>query len=52
MYPPGKYIRLGEIIICYPVALAESKEMGIPVENRIVDLAVHGTEHLLGKHHD
>ena len=42
---------LGDVIISYPQAVAQAKEMGHPVGQEIDLLVVHGTLHLLGFDH-
>lgn len=52
-YPPkDKTKNIGEILICYPIAKKEAKELGIPTNERVIELAKHGSLHLLGIHHD
>jgi len=51
IYPPGALMPLGEIIICYPVAVSEAKKEGKLVEEKIYELSEHGALHLLGIHH-
>ena len=50
--PPDGVRRLGEIAICYPKALEEAKVEGKDIEDKIYELAEHGTKHLLGEHHE
>lgn len=45
----GRY--LGDVIISYPRALEQAEELGHPVEQELVLLAVHGVLHLLGYDH-
>ncbi len=52
VYPPDGRIQLGEIIICYPKALAEAKEEGVLIETKVLELVEHGAQHLLGHHHN
>ncbi|MBL7036287.1 rRNA maturation RNAse YbeY [Candidatus Microgenomates bacterium] len=49
--PKGVGINLGEIVICYPVAVTEASKEGILVEERVLELLGHAGEHLLGRHH-
>lgn len=51
VYPPDDVIRLGEIAICYPVAVSQASEESKLIEEKIVELAQHGALHLLGIHH-
>ena len=48
---PEKKVDLGEIIISYPSAVEESKETGKLVEEVVLELAKHGSYHLVGIHH-
>jgi len=52
IYPPDDKIRLGEIVVCYPVAVKESIEAGILIDERVYELIEHGAMHLLGFHHE
>lgn len=49
---PDGVLRLGDIVICYPVAVEESLEKQIRVDEQIKFLAEHGLLHLLGFHHE
>lgn len=51
-YPPDTALQLGEIIVCYPVALTEAKKEGKLIEDKIYELVEHGARHLLGIHHE
>ena len=51
IYPPDK-IYLGEIIICYPKVLEEAKREKKLIDEKAIELLLHGCEHLLGKHHE
>lgn len=50
--PPDGIIHLGEIIVCYPVALKEAKAENVLIEKKVYDLIEHGAMHLLGFHHE
>ena len=52
VYPPGDVIRLGEIILCYPVIVEESKHENCLIDDKALELTEHGLYHLLGVHHD
>jgi len=52
VYPPDGKIHLGEIIVCYPMAVKESGEENILIDERVYELIEHGTMHLLGIHHE
>lgn len=51
VYPPDGKLHLGEIIVCYPVAVAEAKEENVLIDERVYKLVEHGALHLLGIHH-
>lgn len=51
VYPPGEPINLGEIVVCYPLAVKESVEENVLIEERIYELIEHGAMHLMGIHH-
>lgn len=50
--PPDRILRLGDIVISYPQAVAEAAEENKLVDDKIVELALHGLNHLLGIHHE
>lgn len=49
---PDGILRLGDIVICYPVAVDEALEKQCKVDSQIQFLAEHGLMHLLGFHHE
>lgn len=49
--PKGVGINLGEIVVCYPVAVEEASMEDKLVEEKILELVEHGGHHLLGRHH-
>lgn len=51
VYPPGDPINLGEIIVCYPVAVKEAVEANVLIDERVYELIEHGAMHLMGIHH-
>src|SRR3972149_6146711 len=51
-YPPDGKIDLGEIVICFPVALEEAKKEGKRINTKIEELMLHAALHLLGIHHE
>lgn len=53
-YPPDAdgVIRMGDLVICYPVAVRQAKEMTRTVEEEIQALVEHGCLHLLAIHHE
>lgn len=50
--PPDGVLRLGDIVICYSVAVEEALEKQIKVDEQVAFLAEHGLMHLLGFHHE
>jgi probable rRNA maturation factor len=48
---PDEVQRLGEVIISYPTARRQAEEAGLPVEEEVAHLLVHGILHLLGYDH-
>jgi probable rRNA maturation factor len=51
VFPPDGIIHLGEIIVCYPLAVKESEEENVLIDERVCELVEHGASHLLGIHH-
>lgn len=51
VYPPDGLIHLGEVVVCYPVALSEAKMESVLIDDKVYELVEHGTLHLLGIHH-
>lgn len=49
--PPDHVLRLGDIVISYPEAVKEAAETNKMVDDMMVELALHGLNHLLGIHH-
>jgi len=52
VYPPDGKIHLGEIIICYSLAVKEAENENILIDDRVYELVEHGALHLLGIHHE
>jgi len=52
MASPDGVLRLGDIVVCYPVAVEEALEKQCKVDSQIQFLAEHGLMHLLGYHHE
>ena len=50
--PPDHVLRLGDVVVSYPQAMAAAAEDNMVVEDEIVFLVQHGVEHLLGIHHE
>ena len=49
---PDEVLRLGDIVVCYPVAVRQALEKQIKLDAQIQFLAEHGLMHLLGHHHE
>lgn len=45
-------LRLGDIIVCFPEAVAEAARENKMVDDQINFLVDHGLHHLLGEHHE
>lgn len=45
-------LRLGDIVVCYPVAIKEAQTENKLVDDKINELIEHGLRHLLGQHHE
>ena len=50
-YPPEEPTPLGEVIISYPQAQRQASERGVPVDQELALLIVHGVLHLAGHDH-
>lgn len=50
--PSVSMINLGEIVVCFPVAIKEAKIEEKLIEEKVLELVEHGGMHLLGKHHE
>ncbi len=50
--PPQVGINLGEIIVCFPIVIAEAKAEGKLIEEKVLELVGHSALHLLGIHHE
>lgn len=49
---PTDKLRLGDVVISYPVLIKESAKEEMLVDDRVDMLVEHGLLHLLGLHHD
>lgn len=49
---PTDILRLGDIVISYPVVITEAAKFEMMVDDRINELVEHGLLHLLGLHHE
>lgn len=45
-------LRLGDIVICYPVCREEARLENKFVSQKLEELVEHGLRHLLGEHHE
>lgn len=52
MEVPAGIIRLGDIVISYPIVLLEAARDDMLVDDKIDELVAHGMTHLLGIHHE
>jgi probable rRNA maturation factor len=52
IFPPDGIIHLGEIVVCYPLAVEEAGEENVLTDKRVCELVEHGALHLLGIHHE
>lgn len=50
--PPDSLNYLGEVVVCYPKAVEEAKLENKLIEEKILELVLHGASHLLGIHHE
>ena len=50
--PPDNLIHLGEIMVCYPLAVKEAEDDNVLINEKVYELIEHGARHLLGEHHD
>lgn len=50
--PQGIPPHLGDIVVCFPVAVTQAKRYGKRVDDQIDFYVEHGLLHLLGYHHD
>ena len=51
-YPGDQVLRLGDMVICYPVAIKEAAIKNMLVDDEIDFLVQHSCIHLMGIHHD
>jgi len=52
MEVPSGVIRLGDIVISYPVVITEAARDEMLVDDKVDELVTHGMTHLLGIHHE
>lgn len=48
---PDRVLRLGDIVVSFPQAVLEATEENKLVDDTIIELVLHGLNHLLGIHH-
>lgn len=48
----SKVLRLGDIVISYPVVINEAARDEVLVDDKVDELVIHGMNHLLGLHHE
>ena len=51
-YLPTDILRLGDIVISYPMVIKEAAAQELMVDDRVDELVQHGMLHLLGLHHE
>jgi probable rRNA maturation factor len=49
--PPDDTLYLGDIVVSFPQAVDEAANDGVMVDQKIIELVLHGLDHLLGIHH-
>ncbi|MFM8303801.1 MAG: rRNA maturation RNase YbeY [Actinomycetota bacterium] len=49
--PPEPPMAIGDVLVCPDVARAQAEERGVPVEDELALLVVHGTLHIFGYDH-
>ena len=50
--PEKSGIYLGEIVVCYPVAVKQAVSESVLVDKKVLELIEHAGEHLMGRHHE
>ena len=50
--PPDGITHLGDVVICYPQAVAQAEEQGHSLERELALLVIHGILHLLAYDHE
>ncbi|OGL43264.1 MAG: rRNA maturation RNase YbeY [Candidatus Schekmanbacteria bacterium RBG_13_48_7] len=48
---PDNKLRLGDIVVSYPEAVREATQQNKLVDDVVIELVLHGLNHLLGIHH-
>jgi probable rRNA maturation factor len=49
--PPDDTLYLGDIVVSYPQTVKEAAEDGMMVDQKVLQLVLHGLDHLMGIHH-
>jgi rRNA maturation RNase YbeY len=49
---PDETIHLGEVVVCFPLVRQKAKEENKRIYDKVEELVEHGTQHLIGIHHD
>lgn len=49
---PSSLMQLGEIVVCFPVVVEETKKENKLIEQKVLELVEHSALHLLGIHHE
>lgn len=49
--PPDDTLYLGDIVVSYPQAVDEAAHEQVMVDQKILELVLHGLDHLMGIHH-
>ena len=50
--PPDGILRLGDIVLCWPLVLEEASRDEMLVDEKVCELVNHGVEHLFGRDHE
>ncbi len=50
--PPGEPLQLGDVVLCYPIAVRQAEEYGHALDREVVYLFAHGMLHVLGYDHE
>ena len=48
---PDGVMRLGDIVVSYPQAVSQAVDENKMVDDKIIELTLHGLDHLFGLHH-
>jgi probable rRNA maturation factor len=50
--PPDNVLYLGDIVVSFPQCIKEAAEDNMMVDDKIIQLVLHGIDHLMGIHHE